>query len=131
MTEAKFTPGPWEVNTNPAYSEGDPWVIWGPQGPGHGMVAHVAPWCPPRKGWDPQYTEYVANAHLIAAAPELYEALDELSTAADCVQANFPCATKDGYDSLDSPLIEWSELVELRSKIDKAITALAKAQGEA
>ena len=43
--------------------------IWGPKGPGHGVVADCSP-------HDPTSNESIANARLIAAIPELIGALE-------------------------------------------------------
>ena len=69
--EAKMqhTPGPWSANSDPVYDYGEPRYIWGPKGPGYGIVcelpmnAHVA--------------VNAADAHLIAAAPDLLAACEE------------------------------------------------------
>lgn len=61
---AGTTPFPW------IYPDGDDFTIWTKDGSGHGIVAHVAPWCPP----SPSHLYYettIANARLIAAAPAL------------------------------------------------------------
>lgn len=75
--ETKFTPGPWAYNTSRDYDGGRPWIIWGPNGPGRGATAHVAPWCPPYPGHG-DYEETKANARLIATAPELFDLIKEL-----------------------------------------------------
>lgn len=63
----KHTPGPWVIDANP-------FEVWISKGPGHGLVCHCAPYCPPSPNSE-QGQEFVANARLIAAAPELLEAL--------------------------------------------------------
>ncbi len=85
MTDTKFTPGPWRV-------EGGTTVVWGACNPddlsNYGMGYPVtdcritpisnSSWCQ-----GPEYEEGYANAHLIAAAPEIYEAsapFDDLAT---------------------------------------------------
>jgi hypothetical protein len=64
---SEHTPGPWKIYQNP-------FEIWTALGPGYGLVAHVAAYCPPREGADDHYQECVSNACLIAAAPDLLEA---------------------------------------------------------
>ena len=54
MTEAKFTPGPWVVSGNATINKKP-----------KGWIASVS------------NTDRKANAHLIAAAPDLYEVLEE------------------------------------------------------
>lgn len=80
MTETKFTPGPWRV-------EGGTTVVWGAcnhddlsdYGMGYPVTdCRITPisnssWCQ-----GPEYEEGYANAHLIAAAPELYEKLAKI-----------------------------------------------------
>lgn len=63
MSETKFTPGPWRIEQGDI----DGPVIWG--GPADDplrICGQVDIW-----GADPQFA---ANTHLIAAAPDLYEA---------------------------------------------------------
>lgn len=88
MTETKFTPGPWQlcahlknINEEIGCSCGYRGVIFGPEDagfaicqPGHEpSPAGQEGTEPPRY---PRETE-IANAHLIAAAPDLYEALEK------------------------------------------------------
>ena len=103
MTEAKHTPGPWHLeemgyNSSSYYirgssESGDRLTI------GKGAVAHI-----PRSTVNPME----ANARLIAAAPELLEALAEIVSAAD----------GEGWNQLDPSL-------------SKARAAIAKATGGA
>ena len=61
---AQFTPGPWAVNKS------DTCLIMVSKSMGMGAEKHIA---------DVQYNEErYANAHLIAAAPAMYEALQNL-----------------------------------------------------
>ena len=62
---AEHTPGPWEVRTTPGSPE-DPCQV------GTGMV-YTADAC------GPSLEERDANAHLIAAAPEMLEALERIA----------------------------------------------------
>ena len=93
MSAPKFTPGPWEVRV----WDGDHWPIWRTSiaeknGKGHALFisAKHAPNVP-------------ANAHLIAAAPDLYEALCDMVSDRECLS---------------------------EATIDFAKRALAKARGE-
>lgn len=65
---SKHTPGPWEIEEHYHFSYR--WV----SGPKHSQLAQVV-WC--MEG-DDRSPECEANAHLIAAAPELLEALENL-----------------------------------------------------
>lgn len=77
MTQTRFTPGPWR-------KEQDERVIWGacdPDLPGtEGMGVPVANALPNgTRSWGILMSDeqIEANAHLIASAPELYDALEE------------------------------------------------------
>jgi len=59
-------------------------------------------------------------AALEAEHAEMYEALDDLSSAADLLQAACECATSD----------ERACVACVRTSLDTAIAALAKARGE-
>lgn len=99
----KFTPGPWSVTGDNSYifswksldKGGMPRPICGPA---------IIP---------SEHEENVANAHLISAAPELYEALEKI--VQDVQQTSTGGITGPGY---------WEAL-------DEAREALAKARGEA
>ena len=102
MTKPKYTPGPWEViNEFNVY------------GKGHRLVAA----CGGRsQNYDVEnnHIEKVASAHLIAAAPDMYEALKQICN--DCDPAEKYCP-----DSFEE---------EKRICIDCYIgKALAKAEG--
>lgn len=96
MTRPKFTPGPWTAD-----ERGQVWRVelriadTVPRG-----IAHVAP-----------PSERVGNRHLIAAAPDMYEALDRLLKLAE--------AKLDP----DRKFLFHGEMVQAR-------VALAKARGE-
>lgn len=111
---AKFTPGPWKIGNEgigPVSKEEDQ---------SYGMLLPVA------------YIEVVdwpenheANAHLIAAAPDLYEALKavlEIETEEGAPSA--PSHTSSGK----SGSIAWS--VKAREVYSNAHAALARARGE-
>ena len=68
QNETKFTPGPW-------FTKREGWsTVYVEARIDGGMIQEVAACGPTDAGQDQQQ----ANAHLIAAAPELYEALDAL-----------------------------------------------------
>lgn len=71
----KHTPGPWQrfddggrINERHTYGPEYADVIWGPDGPGRGSIADCSP-------HGRATEESIANARLIAAAPELLDAL--------------------------------------------------------
>ena len=69
---SKHTPGPWEFRKRPR----EPWMIYANGGSIMGNECYY-PWVPDEE----------ADWRLIAAAPELLEALQELMVAADRVSA--------------------------------------------
>jgi hypothetical protein len=97
---AEHMPGPWSVNSDPRYCNGEPCAVWGPKGPGHGVVCNMP-------GYN--FETNAANAHLIAAAPDLLAA---------CVTAYMAC---DVYRD-QSPLID--------EAIEHLADAIRKARGE-
>lgn len=115
MTQTKFTPGPWQYRPH----ELDDWgTVRGPNG-SDGYSAFIC------QAKDMRYMEddylnkcrssktdpWEANARLIAAAPELYEALEMVRDADEDCKA-------DGFPTMPATA---------RAKIDRA---LAKARGE-
>lgn len=74
---SKHTPGPWIVNTDPHYEDGKPGLIWGPSGPGYGSICELSPVYP---------REFkAADAALIAAAPDLLAACEDLLCQVKCL----------------------------------------------
>lgn len=115
---AGFTPGPWE----PVFGKAHPSV----QGLRWVEVT------PPRDF--PIHRDYSteANAHLIAAAPELFKALEgaiePLETAVAAKQALWDA--KHGQASNDWRVIVLREIEEAKAALTEAQDALAKARGE-
>ena len=107
MSDTKFTPGPWEKGR-----QGEVEECFTPiHAKTHGALAQVVT---EMEDFNPSYPDHLskkievlANAHLIAAAPELYEALETM---------------------LQFFYIPYSE--GQKGAQDKARTALAKARGE-
>lgn len=100
---SKHTPGPWKYSTKP-HPNGCPIIGSGPL-----MVAMLAH----SVNHDEQREIAIANARLIASAPELLASLQKL--VAECVNPNDGSEYEDG---------EWHTL-------DKGRAAIAKATGEA
>lgn len=105
----KWTPGPWEYNDPEKFTQG------------HGRFSETAvyargnafPWRM-AEIQGPDHATEVATAHLITAAPDLYEALDDL-LAVFCI--TMPYADEDEDPDCPSVAI-------------KARTALLRARGE-
>ena len=72
---SKHTPGPWQVDENAkGYdTEVAKCIVWGPKGPGYGAIAYTSPHEIP-------YSDglQIADARLIAAAPDLLAALKRI-----------------------------------------------------
>lgn len=97
MSETKFTQGTWRVN-----------MISNMVMDSHGKaIAVLTPYYEPREGYLDNEQEQAFNAHLIAAAPDLYAALESIS--AD-YQGNSRTIT--------------------RETLEKGLKALAKARGQ-
>lgn len=95
MTEKRFTPGPWKTNRHGDVFAGQEFI------------------CCSGRAYDRSEADR-ANSHLIAAAPELYEAL------ANCL-GHFDTPVARRQVGINSDIPVW--LVEARA-------ALAKARGE-
>src|SRR5690606_57464 len=100
MSEMKHTPGPWTPMVRPPASFADHGLralaqVWG------GWIVAVPKRLVDRLGHDAE-----ANARLIAAAPELLEALEELLTAVDKAcgtaipQGSFAAARQAARDAI-------------------------------
>ncbi|MFN3731329.1 hypothetical protein [Comamonas testosteroni] len=106
MSEAKHTPGPWEATGNLVRSP-----MHQPEGLPRGVQIVEC-----RDGYFLPHTEEAkANARLIAAAPELLEALQE-----------FDDAMKEAGDWPGTT----NELQRLLGVVDKARAAIAKSKGQ-
>ena len=99
MSESKHTPGPWEPYRNPSY--------WEVRAKG-GEVASI---CPSKYSFG--IDAEIANARLIAAAPDLLAALEEIREASEIVL---------GSDDPEAALARIYDLANI---------AASKAKGEA
>jgi hypothetical protein len=108
----KHTPGPWFVKKTAMSCFIDARI-------GGGMLQEVA-WC--GQTATPEHMD--ANARLIAAAPDLLEALNRLLITAECVK-------RQADNSGKTPYTDWRSAVDDLTKVsDKARAAIAKATGE-
>ena len=115
MTDTKFTPGPWlVVGSIPEEGVDCFWIKAQPHPAMRGLTKDIGT----VDGYqdDP---EREANAHLIAAAPELYQAIDSLLAIVGDSQGVV------GYH-LNGDIAEWDEFEE----VAQAFAALAKVRGE-
>jgi hypothetical protein len=102
MSEPKFTKGPWRLDNDGDVCEASGITIAFPQKPDPDPELDLLP-----------IVEMDANAHLIAAAPDLYEALDTLTCVVGLTAIKYP-----------------GQLAVLQEAVDGARVALAKARGE-
>jgi hypothetical protein len=122
-TEAKtgFTPGPWKVFTN---TGGDKIIGIGELNGGGVADCGFGVW----RGGD---AEALANALLIASAPDLYEALQQAADALSTIRAASLKGCPDGYGK---PELFADELYRSHSDVHSALkkigAALARARGE-
>lgn len=105
MADTKFTPGPWRLSLTD-----DTTVI----GPDHQEIAEAMG----DYEDDDMLPEVEANARLIAAAPDLYTALEEASALVD--------ALSGGRGNLRLR----GQYISLEEAIARARAALSKARGE-
>ena len=120
MSELKFTPGPWLDYEGEELIEEGSLVITTDARQRESKVCIteiLVDWS------EPFETEQRANASLIAAAPELYAALEEAEKDLVAAQVNARMATK--HDS------KWEGVAEaIQSSIDRSRAARARARGE-
>ena len=105
---ANFTPGPWEISQ---YTNYIGYSIWAK---GAGCIAER--WYPSEHEDAPM----AENAHLIAAAPEMYEALTRSTVA---LEALYPSGERIELEHED-------EQRAIASLLDYCRAALAKADGK-
>jgi hypothetical protein len=110
---SKHTPGPWTVGARGKYGTHNANIIFSNGGEGSVATVYGLPMHTNLEEVDPKYAEGMANARLIAAAPELLEALREAYGYVDCI----PETAAGGDDAA----------IELARRLRAAI---AKATGE-
>jgi len=120
MTDAKHTPGPWAIfSTDPARDGADCWTLKAQPCPGlRGFTRELGILAGPVSDETAQ-----ANARLIAAAPEVVAALQELLTAVE-----FMAPPRDFNTGRGDPNMCWEARVPV-GFTDIAHKALAKALG--
>lgn len=111
MGEAKYTPGPWNVSKHWTNRRGKIKIT--------DEAGRIDTVCWVRAG----RKQSAPNADLIAAAPDLYEALEELAFATKAYRV---AHDTHGGDSIESGRA-WDTL---RFKESMTLAALAKARGE-
>jgi hypothetical protein len=110
-----WTPGPWAIIRNS-------WEVSSVYDSSGGVVAECRINCAVSKETAPGFeANKDANAHLIAAAPELYAALQSLYDAYKRVEDTDITTSRDDCDSVINQLIDAER---------GALAALAKARGE-
>ena len=119
MSETRWTPGPWQITE--------------PNGQGNG-ISIVGPdeWPRLPEAWlgiKVTSAEQIANANLIAAAPDLYEALEN---TIDYLYQQITDGCKGCFGDCASanPKPSFCPLREMQRDYDQARAALAKARGE-
>jgi|SRR5699024_4431295 len=109
MSETKFTPGPWRLSSqSPRIIQKD----CRDTGSDHGFLI-ASSMGRDDSGFYASESEADANAHLIAAAPELFEALDTLVSVVGLTAFKYA-----------------EQRAVLQEAADQSIAALAKARGE-
>jgi rubredoxin len=109
----KWTPGPWLVVKDQAFHK---LTVRG------GVSPHFLAGCRDICGWTGFDSEDEANANLIAAAPQLYEALDNLV----CPR----CDTRIGCLVLSRAIVSTIDVNAQCRECEAARKALARARGE-
>lgn len=117
MTAAKWLPGPWFVHDYSALYPGQ--ITVSCDDPAEITVANV------RSGASGTPAEALANAHLIAAAPELYDGLGELL---DDIETGLIASASSHSGRDDEDFL--SEFPEDYERCKRLRGLLAKARGE-
>jgi hypothetical protein len=103
MQEKTHTPGPWYVREQDDIDAEGNGYVWAVKGESHGSYIQ-----------NPGHANSEANARLMAAAPEMLKALEEL--------LDLTALMPNSDDAVNDP--------ELEPALERARAAIAKAQGE-
>lgn len=125
MTQSKHTPGPWATK-NPTVDSPHIWIVGHAENKGdNGVIAKV--------GGNRDCETIEANALLIAAAPELLEALEE-GLDALLVRYELDMMTFEGLEKRVGgeayESIEYDDYQSSLNSYKKAKAAIAKARGQ-
>lgn len=105
MSETRFTPGPWEVFFDDT-EQVQCWAVWTPSA--------TAAW-----------SDNESDANLIAAAPDLYAALEPVVEAAN-LDGGLTCIWEESWN----PDAHFDSFTLTIGEVRAILTALAKARGE-
>lgn len=115
MSGAQFTPGPWEARSQP-WATGHLWLVGRKEhGCEHTLVRVFQPFGRPTGTSE-------ANARLIAAAPELYDACVDTLDALNRL--------RDGFELSPRNTVRDAALLMIDQHVDLLETALFKARGD-
>ena len=130
-----WTHGPWQQfddggrtkNTHYHYGSEYASAVWGPEGPGHGVVCKCATPCTDVVKRVPYRTQAIANARLCAGAPELYDMVESLTEAlarSDNAIGICCCGAEmlghslyDGHSPTDAGTYHAEQLIEAAMKL--------------
>jgi len=112
MNDKKHTPGPWEVRADPSHYDSFTTVVAGSGEQRKGMLRELIVEI---GGWAGIETAE-ANARLIAAAPDMLEALKSLLAFVNSLGMEFGGVSKEKY-------------LEAYEPLNKAHAAISKAEG--
>lgn len=123
----KHTPGPWFVDHK------SPFLVRAGDDIDGRHIAHIGP-----ANYTPRFDVDEPNARLIAAAPDLLEALECVDQETMLLARMKNCELRRGKGSFgiavmdDELALEWQEYDKIRRALeDKRFAAIAKARGEA
>lgn len=129
MSEADYTRGPWKVDVDRRCGG---YCITAPNG--RDVASSVQRDEHPTLGQGISDTQALTNARLIAAAPELYQALEKACKETEHFQFEAWLVTESPSGDCEEVQRKWLESSDYKDFIDEwrdQLDALAKARGEA